>query len=221
MVPVNGFASWLLPTAMLLPSAAFAASVVIGDFSARGLDDWEMRSFSGETNYEVTQVDGRQVIRADSDASASGLYRRKTVDLAATPWLHWEWRVEDVLDDIDETTRSGDDYPARVYVVFSGGLAFWRTRTVVYVWASELPRGSQWHSAFTGNARMIAVQSGAGRAGEWISEARNVREDYRRLFNEDVEQADAVAIMTDTDNSGQSATAWYGDIRFSDSERPD
>lgn len=164
-------------------------------------------------------MNGEKVLKAESQAAASGLYREQSVDLTQTPWLHWRWKIANTLDGIDETTRAGDDYPARVYVVFSGGLAFWRTRTVVYVWASAQPQGSRWHNAFTGNARVIAVESGDAKVGEWVMESRNVRDDYKQLFGEDVTEADAVAIMTDTDNSGQSVTAWYGDITFSSQQR--
>lgn len=199
-----------------LPSAVVMAAVVaISDFADNGLENWQEKSFQGNTDYELVMAGEQQVLRADSDASASGLYRERTVDLTETPWLKWRWKVADVLEGIDETTKAGDDYPARVYVIFSGGLAFWRTRTVVYVWSSNQPVGSSWPNAFTDNARVIAVQSGTEKAGQWVNESRNVREDYKRLFGEDVTEADAVAIMTDTDNSGQKATAWYGNIVFS------
>jgi hypothetical protein len=114
----------------------------------------------------------------------------------------------------DERTRAGDDYPARVYVVFTGGLAFWRTRAINYVWSNNQPIDSSWRNAFTGNARMIAVESGSERVGEWIEEHRDVRADYRSLFGAEPGNVDAVAIMTDTDNTGAVATAWYGDIWF-------
>lgn len=202
--------------ALLLPCMAAAAELAVGDFDGSGLDQWQSKSFKDETRYELVMDDGRQVVRAESNNSASGLYHERTIDLTETPWLRWRWKIANVLDGVDETTKSGDDYPARVYVIFSGGLAFWRTRTVVYVWSSNQAVSSEWHNAFTDNARMIALQSGADKAGQWITESRNVRADYRRLFGEDVKEADGVAIMTDTDNSGQKATAWYGNIRFSD-----
>lgn len=200
---------------LLLPIACAAATVTVGDF-ADGLEGWQRKSFQGETNYQLVTVDGEQVLKATSKASASGLYREMTIDLIRTPWLHWRWKIAGTLNGVDETTKAGDDYSARVYVVFSGGLAFWDTRTLVYVWASEQPRGSHWPNAFTDNARVIAVRSGDEKAGRWLTEARNVRADYRQLFGEEIDTADAVAIMTDTDNSGQSAVAWYDDLYFSD-----
>jgi hypothetical protein len=122
--------------------------------------------------------------------------------------------VDGVLRGNDERSRDGDDYAARVYVVFSGGLWFWRTRAVNYVWSSHQHIERTWLNAYTGNARMIAVESGATHAGEWIHERRDVRADYLRLFGEEPGRIVAVALMTDTDNTGATAGAWYGDIWF-------
>ena len=152
---------------------------------------------------------------ADSNAAASGLVREISIDLSKTPILNWIWKVDSVLAGADERARAGDDYPARVYVVFSGGVMFWRTRAINYVWSNKQPVGSNWPNAFTGNARMVAVESGNSRARQWVSERRDVRADYRHLFGEEPGRVDAVAIMTDTDNTGATATAWYGDIWFS------
>jgi hypothetical protein len=100
-----------------------------------------------------------------------------------------------------------------VYVVFPSTF-FWRTRAVNYIWANRLPRGAFLPNTFTGNAVMVAVESGDGNAGRWIDEERNLAEDYRRAFGEDPPRIGAVAIMTDTDNTGEEAVAWYGAIRF-------
>ena len=142
------------------------------------------------------------------------MFRELEVDLGATPWIHWSWKVDAGLHAGDERTRDGDDYPARVYVVFSGGAAFWRTRAINYVWSSREPAGQTWPNAFTANARMIAVRSGSDGTGQWQSERRDVRADYRRIFGEDPGTVDAVAVMTDTDNGGGTAAACYGDIWF-------
>lgn len=204
-------------TPLLVPLLVSAAEsrVVIGAFAEGRLAGWEPERFAGETEYRLARVDGRRALRAESDAAASGLYREKAVDLTATPVLHWRWRVENTLGRLDERSKDGDDYPARIYVVFSGGIFFWRTRAINYVWSNHQPVGTTWENAFTGNARMIAVRSGPAQTGQWLQQSRDVRADYRRLFGEDVERADAVAIMTDTDNSGGRAVAYYGDIWFS------
>lgn len=208
---------WLHLAALSLPLLAWAAAerVDIARFSQGDLASWQTKVFAGETRYALESVDGRLALRADSSAAASGRYREIRVDLGKTPILHWSWKVEHVLTGADERTRAGDDYPARVYVVFSSGLAFWRTRAINYVWSSGQPVGSRWPNAFTGNARMIAVESGAERAGAWVDERRDVYADYRLLFGEEPSSVVAIAIMTDTDNTGATATAWYGDIWFS------
>ncbi len=178
------------------------------------LDAWEEKVFSGKTAYERVRVDERIVVRATSRGTASGLFRKGRVDLEKTPILEWTWRVEGTLGDIDERTREGDDYSARVYVVRSDPVFFWRTRAVSYVWASTRTVGETWPNAYTGAARHIALRSGNALAGQWVKERRNVRADFRALFGKDVRSIDAVAIMSDTDNTGGSALAYYADITF-------
>jgi hypothetical protein len=199
---------------MALLAQAADETVVIGRFSAGDLTDWQPKAFQGETRYAFDDQSGRRALFAQSQGTASGLYREIRVDLNRTPWLNWSWRVDRVLKGVDERTQSGDDYPARVYVVVSGGAAFWKTRSLIYVWSSHQPVGATWNNAFTGNARVMALRSGIQDAGRWVSEKRNIRTDFRQLFGEDLDAIDAVALMTDTDNSGQAATAWYGDLEF-------
>jgi len=199
-----------------LPALTLAgpARIDVGRFAAGDLSGWQPKTFKGETRYALASDGERRALHAESLASASGLLRKLDIDLAQTPYLHWSWKVNNVLGNNDERRRGGDDYPARVYVLFSGGLFFWRTRAIDYVWSSNQSPGTTWPNAFTGNARMIAVESGPDGTGRWIDERRDVRADYRRLFGSDPGNADAVAIMTDTDNTGLSASAWYGDIWF-------
>lgn len=193
---------------------ADAERVDIARFSQGDMSGWQTKIFSGETYYAVATTNERTALHANSTAAASGLFRKVSVDLKKTPILHWSWKVDNVLPGGDERTRAGDDYPARVYVVFSGGAAFWRTRAINYVWSNNQPVKSHWPNAFTKNAQMIAVQSGKAGVGQWVEEHHDVLADYRRLFGAEPGNVDAMAIMTDTDNTGETATAWYGDIWF-------
>jgi len=93
-------------------------------------------------------------------------------------------------------------------------MAFWRTRAINYVWSSNQPVGTNWSNAFTNNVQMIAVKSSTDQLGQWLSEKRNVASDYRKLFGEEPRNINAIAIMTDTDNTNSQAAAWYGDIWF-------
>lgn len=190
--------------------------VDIARFSQGDLNGWQKKSFAGETHYSLENSDGQLALRADSSAAASGRYREVNVDLNKTPILNWRWKAGGILTGNDEHTRAGDDYPARIYVVFSGGVMFWRTRAINYVWSNKQPVGSSWPNAFTDHAHMIAIQSGSTRVGQWVIERRDVRADYRHAFGEEPGHVDAVAIMTDTDNTGAVATAWYGDIWFTE-----
>ncbi|GAB4260179.1 MAG: DUF3047 domain-containing protein [Methylomicrobium sp.] len=196
---------------------AFAeeSRLMIGQFSTGSLEDWQKKSFSGETSYAIETVSGVKALQAISDRSASGLYRKRRVDLTRTPYLNWSWRVDKPLDKIDEQSKSGDDYAARVYVVIDGGWAFWRTRAVNYVWASNSPKGKIWPNAFAGDhAMMLALRSADDAKSLWFHEKRNIFEDLRQLLGEPITAIDAVAIMTDTDNAGGRAIAYYGDIYF-------
>ena len=175
---------------------------------------WEEKIFDGTTLYETVRRDGRSVVRATSRGTASGLYLEQRIDLDATPILRWTWRVDDTLGDIDERTRAGDDYSARVYVIRSHPVFLWRTRAVNYVWASTQAQGETWPNAYTDASHNVAVRSGDGDTGQWVEERRDVRADFRELFGESIRYVDAVAIMTDTDNTGGAAVAYYGDITF-------
>ncbi len=207
--PALAFIAFLAAT-----PAALAETLVVGDFSGDGLAGWEAHSFKGETDYEDVELDGTRVVKAVSRGSASILFRKQRIDLRKTPWLEWRWRVENVIEGAKEREKRGDDYPARVYVVREGGLFPWRTRSVNYVWSSSQPVGAEWPNAYTDQAQMIAVRSGPAEAGGWVEERRNVLDDFRRLFGEEIRHVDGVALMTDTDDTGSEATAFYGDIRF-------
>jgi len=179
------------------------------------LSVWESWDFSGVTHYSKVNLDGRAALKAVSESTASGVYRKIRVDLEKTPMLHWSWRVENTLGDIDETSKGGDDYPARVYIMASHPVYFWKTTTLTYVWSSAQPEGTAWPNAYTDNARVIAVRSGASGLQRWHAELRNVGEDFRQFFGKNVRYIDAVAVMTDTDNTHSRAVAYYGNIWFS------
>ena len=195
--------------------SAFAETRIVGDFAKGTLDSWQEKIFDEQTIYEMSQDMNATVLKATSQNSASGLYREISVDLQQMPYLNWTWKVENTLKNQQEQTKEGDDYPARIYVIFSGGFLFWQTRALNYVWSSHQPVETIWPNAYTENAQMIAIESGHRHTGVWRQQKRNVLEDYRRAFGVTPGKTDAVAIMTDTDNTGLKATSYYGKIYFS------
>lgn len=208
--PQNGSAAGLLVFVTLVAGTAHGIT-----FEPEDIIAWEPHSFAGVTDYRLLEVEDRLAVAATcTDGTASGLFYRKAIDLTETPILEWEWRVDETLEGIDETTRRGDDYPARLYVVDEAPVLRWRTRALNYVWSSTSPRDADWPNAFAAQARMIAVASEAEAGQGWRTERRNVLEDFRRFHDREPERISAVAVMTDCDNTGQETRAFYGTIRF-------
>ena len=190
--------------------------IPIAEFSQQDLSGWENHVFDGITQYTLDSDGEKSILTAHSFRAASGLIKKIEIDLAKTPYLNWRWKVNHALYDVNELEKNGDDYAARIYIVIDGGILFWRTLALNYVWASKQKANEIWENAFISNVKMIAVQSGDTHKKQWRNEKRNVREDLQKAFGRDFRFIDAVAIMTDTDNSQQKATAYYGDIYFSE-----
>lgn len=206
---------FLLFFLLLQPASAQQKSVYIGKFSEKSLDSWQEKQFAGKTQYSFYNDKQKGwVIQAKSEGSASGLVREVSVDIGDTPFLNWSWRVDKLPEVTDEKTKEGDDYSARIYVIFKTGSWFWDTKALNYVWNSSYPAGESWSNAFTGNAQMMALQSRSSPLGVWVAEKRNIQKDILECFGVELSSIEAIAIMTDTDNSDSSAVAYYGDIFF-------
>jgi hypothetical protein len=196
---------------------AFAGEPLrIGAFSEGDLRLWEPHSFHQQTDYRLTpDAPNLLVLKATSTASASGLIKKQRIDLSKTPFINWRWKINNYLTTVQERSKAGDDYAARLYVVLEGGLLFWQTKSINYVWASNIPKQTVWPNAYAGDAvKMIALRDKTDPLNTWVTEKRNVRDDFKRYLGLDVQFIDAVALMTDTDDSHESATAFYGDITF-------
>jgi hypothetical protein len=197
---------------LLLAPSGLCEDLLLGNFSAGDLSGWKPKVFQGKTSYTLVSEGERQVLKAESRKAASGLYKEVNRDPREFPVLRWSWKIESTILKGDGRTKDGDDYAARVYVVFPS-ILFFRTKAINYIWANRLPKGTTLPNAFSSNALMIAVESGDEKAGKWVTEERNVYEDYRTLFGEDPPAViGAVALMTDTDNTGGETVAYYGDI---------
>ncbi len=232
----------LLFSFFCLPRSLQAQSVIeVGNFSAanpgRNLpEDWKPLTFKKiqkHTTYELVRDDSQVVIKAVAEASASGLTRKSRINPKEYPIVQWRWKVKNILKKGDVHTKQGDDYPARIYITFeydSSKLSFLEKRkyemirllygetpplaAINYIWESKAPVGTMVPNPYTDRVMMFVVESGSAKLDQWLSEERNVYEDYKKAFKEEPPMISALAIMTDTDNTGESATAYYGDILF-------
>ena len=192
------------------------------------------RNIDKHTVYTLVRDGNITVLKADSNASASGLTRDLSalnLNLRDTPILKWRWKIANLIKRADISTKDGDDYPARVYVTFrydperAGAgmrMQYGLAKTLYgeypphaginYVWDGKAPLGTMTPNAYTSRAMMFVVESGSRRVGEWVEVERNVYEDYKRAFNEEPPPVLGIAVMTDTDSTGEAATAWYGDM---------
>lgn len=195
-----------------------AEDMPVSRFATEGLTGWESKSFKDSTEYRLLKEDGRTVVKASSKNAASGLIRKLHFQPSRYRFLRWSWKISHTIEGGDERSKAGDDYAARVYVVFPGRY-FWQMKAINYIWANKLAKGSSISSSYASDSKMIAVESGNAKAGQWLSEERDLSADYRLLFGTDPPEADAIAIMTDTDNTGSSAEAWYGEITLSTERR--
>jgi len=214
LLTAAGLAGMFLSTGVSFAGETIPGQVTVAAFSRGDLSGWSKKIFTGETEYSIVQIDGRKALRSVSKNSASGLVKKIEKDPSQYPLLRWSWKIEHTLKREDATKKNGDDFVARVYVVFPRVL-FWKTRAINYVWSAKLPKGTAIPNAYTANAVMVAVESGDGKAGTWVNEERNIFDDYKMFFGEDPPPLGAVALMSDTDNTGDEAVAYFGDIFLS------
>ncbi len=206
----------LVPCTLYPQGPVQSGRVMVGLFSSNDLTGWNEKVFDQATSYRLTQFDDEIVLQAISHNAASGLFKKISIDIKKYPYLNWRWRIETRFSSMDETQKNSDDYAARIYLVVSGGLFFWQTKALNYVWSSQAKREDSWPNAFApDNTRMVAVRTMDDQTGTWYSEKRNVYEALKSWLGEEVQTIDAVAIMTDSDNTGGQAVAFYGDIYFS------
>jgi hypothetical protein len=218
----------------------FAEELGIGSFSelnaAQGIPPtWKPLLFPNIkrlTQYKLIKEHRDTVIQAVSHKAASGLICRQRVDPNRFSILKWQWKVEHVLLKGDFNRKQGDDYAARIYVAFAfePDKATWMERfryksasffakeplpgtALNYIWANKkVPTGTIATNSYVEETKMVVVQSGPERCKQWITEQRNLLEDYRKAFDRLPPEIIAIALMTDTDNTGEKAIAYYGDI---------
>ncbi|MGH8679013.1 MAG: DUF3047 domain-containing protein [Burkholderiales bacterium] len=235
---------YIIALLIIVTASALAdeVSIVAGAFSQQAPGDalprpWRtvtIARIARHTDYALVSDSGVTVLRAKSDASMSSQARTLDIDSSRFPWLRWRWRVENLLAKSDMRTKDGDDFPVRLYVMFDydiGKLSFFdRAKlriarllygsdipyaALCYVWANREPVGATAWNAFTDRVRMIVVESGAIRLGQWVDFERNVAKDFEAAFGDAAPRVSGIAIASDSDNTQDQSLAYYGDIVFS------
>ncbi len=227
---------------ILFSGSAFCADVIeVGKFSAaapgdKPPSDWRPLTFKKiekHTTYTLVKDDRTVVVKAVAEASASGLTREVKINPKEYPIVQWRWKVGNILKKGDVHRKEGDDYPARIYITFeydSSKLSFYEKAkyngirllygeypplgAINYIWESKAPIGTMVPNPFTERVIMFVVESGPSKLNQWVNEERNIYDDFKKAFKEEPPMISGVAIMTDTDNTGESATAYYGNILF-------
>jgi hypothetical protein len=188
-------------------------AIIIDDFEEGLKPLWKSREIHGETRYHVIKTENNHVLKAASNASASALIYKYKYNLKEYPILTWKWKIENTIKNGDVMKKGGNDCAARVYVIFPSWV-LWHTKSITYIWANKLPKGKYVPSPHYSKSMVIAVESGNEHLGKWVTERRNVYEDFKMIFGEEPPRVGGIAIMTDTDNTGESAIAYYDELKI-------
>lgn len=199
----------LLLLCLAVPVAVQASKI---DFAA-GLSGWQEKIFSGRVDYRIVEEEGHKVLQAESGGRASALIHWQDIDPQRFPILRWRWKIDKVLEKGHAGRREGDDYPARLYIIFDSWLPNY-ARSINYIWASQVAPEQVVVNPYYRRSVMLTVESGAVKAGRWVIEERNLLDDYRRIFGGEIPRIRAVGIMVDGDNTGETSQAWFDWIEF-------
>jgi len=191
-----------------------SATILSEELLLREFTSWQQKDFVGTNTFHFSTDKQSSLVKITADKTASGLFLEDNINITKTPVLKWSWKIDQVLKNIDEHSKKGDDFAARVYVVTSTGPFPWQKRSLCYVWSNNQAIEAVWPNPFTGKVKMIALDSGNTLAGTWQHHQRNIQEDFESAFNQKYKKIEAIAIMTDTDNSQQQATGWYKNFRL-------
>ncbi len=205
-------------------------------------DGWQELSLPGveqHNQYSLVNDSNKRVVKAVSKNSASGMIKKVNIDPKQFPILKWHWKIDNILKKANIKSKAGDDYSARIFVTFDYDIEKLSSNerfkakmysllhgelpplaTINYIWDNRAAVNSIQSSAYTDRVKMIVIQSGSTNIKQWLSEQRNVYEDFKSAFGEEPPHVSSIAIMTDTDNTGEQATAYFGDISFYPAIKP-
>ena len=198
--------------------SALAEKVVVFEFTEQEFETLEVkkvRGFNGKTKYSLGMNENGSFLRAEAKGTASGLGKKVKIDLNKTPFINITWKIEKDLKGIDEKSKKGHDFAARVFVVKKTGLTPLSNKAVNYVFSSNNSTNEFWRSPYTKSSIDYVLSTTKDNLNEWVTVKANVKEHFKKLHDLNVEELTGIAIMTDTDQTDIKTISYYQNIYFS------
>ncbi len=209
----------ILLSILIMTGPSHTSEVKVFEFTEKELSQLDIRKVRGADNNTVYTVGSNEnggYFKAVADNAASGLGKEIKIDLNKTPFINITWKIEKDLPGIKENTKKGHDFAARVFAVKKTGATLLSNRAINYVFSSNSPVGLNWPSPYTKKSIDNVLAYTKNNPNEWVTVKSNVKEDFKKFHNLDVNELDGLAIMSDTDNSKMKAIAYYQNIYFSE-----
>ena len=204
---------------ILLILSAKAEQIQVFKFTDEELNSLKVKKVRGadnKTNYIVRNNENGNYLKAVANNAASGLGKEIKINLNLTPIINITWKVEKNLDGIKENTKKGHDFAGRVFVIKKTGATALSNRAVNYVFSSNNIVGNNWPSPYTKKSIDNVLSTTIEHMNEWVTVKANVKKDFKKFHDLDLNEIDGIAIMTDTDNSKMTAITYYQNIYFSE-----
>ena len=198
---------------------SYAEKIIVFEFTKKELSELKVRKVRGAENktvYTLGSNENGNFLKAVADNAASGLGKEIKVNLNKTPYINITWKIEKDLVGIKEDTKKGHDFAARVFAVKKTGATPLSNRAINYVFSSNADVGLNWSSPYTKKSVDNVLSTTKRSLNQWVTVKANVKEDFKKFHNLDVNELDGLAIMSDTDNSKKKSVAYYQNIFFSE-----
>ncbi len=204
---------------IILSNSSIAKEVKVFEFTDKELSELSVRKVRGADNktiYSVGSNDNGNYLKAVADNAGSGLGKEIKIDLNRTPFINITWKIEQDLSGINEKTKKGHDFAARVFAVKKTGATPLSNRAINYVFSSNVMVGENWPSPYTKKSIDNVLSTTKDNLNKWVTVKANVKEDFKKFHDLNVDDLDGLAIMSDTDNSKLKSVAYYQNIFFSE-----
>ena len=209
---------YIFITTLIFLNSAFAENVNIFKFTEQELSELDVRKVRGADNktvYSVGSNENGNFLKAVADNAASGLGKEVKIDLNKTPFINITWKIEKDLQGINEKSKKGHDFAARVFAVKKTGATPLSNRAINYVFSSNSAVGQSWPSPYTKKSIDNVLATTKDNLNVWVTVKANVKEDFKKFHDLDVNELDGLAIMADTDNSKMKSISYFQNIYFS------